>query len=199
MRIRILMLALAAVAAIGLAQDKGTPAAKQQPAASPMSIPQVSEMARLEKAFAGRWSLDEKFEPMPGMPGMEKGGTGKGRETIKRGPNGNSLVADLTSTSTMGPFTGHGLMWWDGKAYHSIWCDSGTPWCDDSMKGSWVGNDLVFEGDSPLPAEMGGGVMHMVQKFSDIKPNSFTFTIDGGMQGTPSAHMMTIKYTRVGK
>lgn len=198
MRMRRLILALVAVAAIGLAQDKAKPAdkAKQQPAGNPMSIPQVAEMARLEKAFAGAWSLDEKFEP---MPGMDKGGTGKGRETIKRGPNGNSLVADLTSGSTMGPFTGHGLMWWDGKAYHSIWCDSGTPWCDDSMKGKWVGNDLVFEGDSPLPAEMGGGVMHMVQKFSDIKPGSFTFTIDGGMKGKPAARMMTIKYTRVGR
>jgi hypothetical protein len=200
---RLLITTLIAVAAFGLAQDKAKPAAKsqqqQQAAPNPMNVPQVPEMARLEKTFAGSWSLDEKFEAMPGMPGMDQGGTGKGRETIKRGPNGNSLVADLTSTSTMGPFTGHGLMWWDGKAYRSIWCDSGTPWCDESMKGKWVGNDLVFEGDSPLPKEMGGGVMHMVQKFSDIKPGSFTFTIDGGPKGKPMAHMMTIKYARVGK
>ena len=67
------------------------------------------------------------------------------------------------------------------------------------MKGKWVGNDLVFEGDVALPKEMGGGVMHNVEKFADIKPGAFTLTFDGGPKGKPSAHMMTLKYTRTGK
>jgi hypothetical protein len=206
MRMRMLSVLLIAGLSLALAQEKMDHAKMEtgkkdsKPAASPMSVPQIEEMAKLEKAFAGTWSLDEKFEPMPGMPGMDKGGTGKGTEVIKRGPNGNSLVSDLKSTSTMGPFTGHGLMWWDAKAggYRMVWCDSATPMCDAGMLGKWQGNDLVVEGDSEMPPEQGGGKMHMVQKFTEITPNSFTFTIDSSMNGGPMTHMMTIKYKRVG-
>lgn len=202
MRSRMILLLLLAALAVAVAQDKSKTSAQkpEQAAPSPMSVPQVPEMAKLEKALAGSWTLDVKFERMPGMPGMDQGGTGKGRETIHRGPGGNSLVADLTSTSTMGPFTGHGVMWWDAKAnaYRSLWCDSGTPWCDISMTGKFEGEDIVFEGDAPMPPEQGGGTMHMVQRFSQVKPGSFTFTIDGVMNGQ-TMHMMTIKYTRRGK
>jgi len=196
MRRTVLLLALAGAVALGVAQEKK--AGKAEAPANPMNVPQIPEMARLEKALAGKWTFTMTFQPMPGVPGMEKGGKGRGRETVKRGPNGNSLIADMTSTSSMGPFSGHGLIWWDARtgAYKSVWCDTGTAWCDDSMTGRWVGDELVFEGDSPMPAEMGGGTMHMIQKYKDITPTSFTFTIDGAMGKAPVQPMMSIQYKR---
>ena len=208
MRMRMLALLLIAAVAVAGAQEKKTtkdmkgskdmkPAKDMKSAKYPdMNAPQSEQMKKLEKTLAGTWSLDEKFEPMMGMPG----GAGKGTETVKRGPGGNSLHSDLKSTGAMGPFTGHGLMWYDAKAggYRSIWCDTMTPTgCDDSTIGKWQGNDLVFEGDSEMPPEMGGGKMHMVQKFTAITPNSFTFSMDGTMNGQ-NMHMMTIKYKKAG-
>src|SRR4051812_12939771 len=174
MRMRILVLVLIAAVAVAVAQTKAKAgsAKAQKPAASAMTVPQGEEMKRLEKALAGNWTLDEKFDPMPGVPGMDKGGVGKGKETIKRGPGGHSLVQELNSSSSMGPFQGHGVTWWDARvnAYRSVWCDSSAAWCDTSMTGKFEGEDLVFEGDSDMPAEMGGGKMHMVQRFAGIKP-----------------------------
>jgi hypothetical protein len=197
----LVLLLIAAVTAVSAQEKKTTkemkPAKDMKSDKHPeMNAPQSEQMKKLEKALAGTWALDETFEPMMGMPG----GKGKGTEVTKRGPGGNSLVSDLKSTGAMGPFSGHGLTWYDAKAggYRSIWCDTMTPTgCDDSGVGKWQGNDLVFEGDSVMPPEMGGGKMHMVQKFSDITPNSFTFSIDGSMNGQ-NMHMMTIKYKRGG-
>lgn len=198
MRIRMLaLLLLVAVAGASalMSQEKKAAKPAENKAASMMNVPQSAEMKKLEKMLVGSWTLDGTFEPMMGMPG----GKGKGTEVAKRGPGGHSIHSDLKSTGPMGPFTGHGLMWYDAKAsaYHSIWCDSSTPACDTSTLGNWQGNDLVFEGDSEMPPEMGGGKMHMVQKFSDITPNSFTFSMDGTMNGQ-NMHMMTLKYKRAG-
>jgi len=197
------LLLIAAVAVAGAQDKKATkdmkPAKDMKAAKKPlmdMNAPQSEQMKKLEKMLVGAWNLDETFESMMGMPG----GKGKGTEVAKRGPGGNSLHSDLKSTGPMGSFTGHGLMWYDAKAggYRSIWCDTMTPTgCDDSTIGKWQGDDLVFEGDSDMPPEMGGGKMHMVQKFTNITPNSFTFSMDGAMNGQ-NMHMMTIKYKRAG-
>jgi hypothetical protein len=195
------LLLIAVIAAAGAQEKKTTKdmkPAKDMKAGKPpdMNAPQSAEMKKLEKMLAGTWSLDETFESMMGMPG----GKGKGTETVRRGPGGNSLSSDLKSSGPMGPFTGHGLMWYDAKAggYRSIWCDTMTPTgCEDSGVGKWQGNDLVFESDSDIPSQMGGGKMHMVQKFSDLMPNSFTFSMDGTMNGQ-NMHMMTIKYKKAG-
>jgi len=202
MRMRMLALLLAAAVAVAGAQEKKTTkdmkGSKDMKAGKmpDMNAPQSAEMKKLEKMLAGSWMLDETFEAMMGMPG----GKGKGTETVKRGPGGNSLVGDVKASSAMGPFAGHALMWYDAKAggYRSIWCDTMSPnGCDDSGVGKWQGNDLVFESDSDIPAQMGGGKMHMVQKFSDVTANSFTFSMDGTMNGK-NVHMMTIKYKRAG-
>ena len=202
MRMRMLVLLLIAAVVAAGAQEKKTakdmkPAKGMKADKHPsMNAPQSEQMQKLEKILAGTWSLDEQFEPMEGMPG----GKGKGTEVVKRGPGGNSLVSDLKSTSAMGSFTGHGLMWYDAKAggYRSIWCDTMTAkGCEDSGIGKWQGDKLVFEFDSEMPPEMGGGSIHMVETFSDVTPKSFTFAMDGTMNGH-NMHMMTIKYKKVG-
>ena len=46
--------------------------------------------------------------------------------------------------------------------------------------------------------EMMGQKMAMKESWTDITPNSFTFTMEGGPPGGEMKRMMTIKYTRTG-
>jgi hypothetical protein len=198
MRMALLVMMFAALAVAGAQEKKAATNAK--PAGMPKAK-QSAEMAKAEKMFAGNWVLDEKFEAMPEM-GMPQAATGKGMETTKRGPGGNSLISDMKSTSSQGPFTGHGVMWYDPMAggYQATWCDSDSPMgCMLNGTGKWQGNDLVFEFDAPMPPEMGGGKMHMRESYTDIKSDSFTFSIATGPNASQMKPMMTIKYKRAGK
>ncbi len=162
--------------------------------AMPMAKPSP-EMEKLGKMLVGTWSTSEKHEPSPWAP---KGATGKGMAVIKKGPGGLSLVEDYKSSSGMGAFAGHGVVWWDAKAggYKSVWCDSMTPVGCEPAKGvaKWEGNSLVGTDES----EMMGQKMAMKETWSDITPDSFTFAMDGGPPGGAMKRMMTIKYTRAG-
>ena len=210
MRMRILvLLVIAAMSAAsaqdkdkkmsGMGHDKDMKASKDMKGGKMpmMASKQSPEMAKLEKMLAGTWSIDVKSEPMMGMPAD----TGKGTDVVKRGPGGNSLTSDVRSTSAMGPFTGHGVYWYDATAggYKAVWCDTETPsGCALNGIGKWQGDDLVFEFDSAMPPNMGGGKMHMKETFSDVKPASFTFSIDGGPSADKMQHMMTIRYKKAG-
>jgi len=161
-----------------------------------MAMPKPSpEMQKLSKMVVGTWSTAEKHEPSPWAP---KGATAKGTAVFKNGPGGLSVVQDYKSSSAMGSFVGHGVLWWDAKAggYKGVWCDSMTPVGCEPGKGAakWDGNNLVGTDET----EMMGQTMAMKQTWSDITPNSFTFTIDGGPPGGEMKRMMTIKYTRAG-
>jgi len=197
-----LMLGLCVVAA---AQDKpkasgkdtGKPTEKKAEGLMSMSMSKPSpEMQKLSKTFVGTWSSSEKHEPSPWAP---KGATGKGTAVFKSGPGGLSLVQDYKSSSTMmGAFAGHGVMWWDAKAggFKGVWCDSMTPAGCEVSKGvaKWDGNNMVGSDES----EMMGQKFAMKETWSDITPTSFTFTVDGGPPGGEMKRMMTIKYTRAG-
>ncbi len=161
-----------------------------------MAMPKPSpEMQKLSKMVVGTWNTAEKHEPSPWAP---KGATGKGTAVFKNGPGGLSVVQDYKSSSAMGSFAGHGVLWWDAKAggYKGVWCDSMTPVGCEPGKGAakWDGNNLVGTDET----EMMGQTIAMKQTWSDITPNSFTFTIDGGPPGGEMKRMMTIKYTRAG-
>jgi hypothetical protein len=186
---------------LGLAwaqEKKAAPAAKK--AAMPdMTAKQSPEMAKLTKMLVGSWVADEKFEAMPEMGPEAQSGTGKGTEMIKAGPAGNSLVADFKARSTMGPFSGHGVIWWDAKAgvYRSLWCDSESPGgCDATATGRWEGNDLVFTANAEMPGPKGMMKLKMRQVYSEMKPASFTFYIDGSVNGGAMKRMITIKYKK---
>jgi Protein of unknown function (DUF1579) len=160
--------------------------------AMPMTKPSP-EMQKLSKMMVGTWSTTEKMEPAPWAP---KGSTGKGIAVFKNGPGGLSLVQDYKSSGSMGSFTGHGVMWWDPKAggFKSIWCDSGTP------SGCGVSTGLAkFEGDNLVGTDeedMMGQKVAMKNTWTDVTPNSFTFSTDGGPPGGEMKHVMTIKYAR---
>ena len=194
-----LMLGLAIVAA---AQDKpkSSGRAMSKPAdkkaeGGQMSMPMAKpspEMQKLSKMVVGTWSAAEKHEPSPWAP---KGATGKGTAVFKNGPGGLSLVQDYKSSSSMGSFSGHGIMWWDAQAggFKGVWCDPGGCTVHKGLS-KWEGDNLVGSDEM----DMMGQKMAVKEGWSNITANSFTFIMDGGPPGGEMKRMMTIKYTRVG-
>ena len=210
MRKLAILLVAAALCCAAVAQEKAAakkPGTAQKPAAKKtghegheaggMPMPKPSpEMEKLSKMLVGTWTSSETHEPSPWMP---KGGTGKGAATFKNGPGGLSVVEDYHPSGTMGGhFYGHGVFWWDAKAggYGGVWCDNTAPeGCGVGRNlAKWQGNDLVSSGEE----EMMGQKMMMKEAYTDITPNSFTFSMYGGPLGSEPKKMMTIKYTRAG-
>jgi hypothetical protein len=94
----------------------------------------------------------------------------------------------------MGPFSGHGVFWYDqrAQAYHSFWCDSMNG-CENFFgSGKWDGDKLVFEGQS----EMHGKKLSLRDTVADIKPDSFSWTEEVSTDGGPMKKVMSIQYTR---
>ena len=200
MRISCFLVILGLSLGLAWAQEKKEPAkAAKMPAMPDMTAKQSPEMAKLVKMFAGTWAADEKFEAVPEMGPEAQAGTGKGTEVVRAGPAGNSLIADFKSRSSMGPFSGHGVIWWDAKAgvYRSLWCDSEGPGgCDAGATGKWEGNDLVFTSNVEMPGPKGKMTMKMRQVYSEVKPASFTFYIDSSINSGAMKRMMTLKYKK---
>lgn len=183
------------------AQEKKAPPAAAKKAAPPdMTAKQSPEMAKLAKMFVGTWAVDKKFEAEI-WPGGQAG-TVKGTDVIKAGPAGNSLIADFKSRSSMEAFTGHRVTWWDDKAgvYRSLWCHSGGgPFgCDAGATGKWEGNDLVFTANFEMMTPWGNGKMSMREVYSEVKPASFTFSIDSSINGGAMKRIMTAQYSKSG-
>ena len=164
------------------------PAAPEVPSAK-----QSEEMKKMTDTFAGQWKTTATIEKSDFFP---LAGTATGRSDFRSGPAGNSLVERARSHGAMGLFAGLGLLWWDAKAaaYHGMWCDSLAPdGCDPMGAGQWSGNSLVFTSE----ADMGQNKLQLRETYSNITTDSFTFTMEAGMDGAPLAKVMTIQYDRV--
>ena len=194
------MLALGALALFtvsAMAQDKpaakaAKPADKKAPAAQGGGMPPMpkpsADMQKMIKAFGGKWNVVVKTEAAMGMPASES----KGDASFSRGPGGLSLIEEFRSQGGMGNFRGHGVVYWDEKAksFTGIWCDSMTPsGCSNGGSSKWDGDKVV--GTMEMPDEK-GQMAKFSLAYTDIKPDSFTFTMNSP-DGKP---MMTINYTR---
>lgn len=206
---RLIAMLIGALVCTGLAPaqdqkpaDTKEPTAKQEKAAkgsekksemAGMPMPKPSpEMEKLAKMIVGTWATNEKFEVSDMMP---KGGTGKGTAHIRKGPGGLSIVEDYRSRNAGGAFAGHGVFWWDDKAqgYKTVWCDNTTAGCQVSNGlGKWEGANLVFTDEQ----EMMGKKMAMKEVLAASGENSFSLTMDSGMDGAELKRFMTIKYTK---
>jgi Protein of unknown function (DUF1579) len=157
------------------------------------SAKQSAEMKKVIESLAGMWKTTTTVEPGGFMP---QGGTATGRADIRSGPAGNALVERFRShEGPFGNFVGQGTIWWDPNAsgYRALWCDTLSPsGCDLMGVGQWDGNNLVFKGES----QMEGKKMHTRETYSDITPDSFTFTMEMAVEGSPMQKAMTIKYER---
>ncbi len=191
----VLMLLLAGLA---LAQEKP----KEQPAAGAQAgppMPQIQpapEMQKYIKMFSGRWKTKETYEKNPMLP---TGGNGEGEAMSHPGPGGLSLMDHYRSKGgPMGPFEGAGATWFDPKdgMYHSFWCDSMTPTgCQLLGTGKWEGENLVFVSES----EMNGQKFTNKMIISDIKPDSYKWTLLMGPSGGELKPFMSMEYTKVGE
>jgi hypothetical protein len=148
-------------------------------------------MERLLKQLVGRWVTEEKHEPSAMLP---NGGTGKGQEGIRPGPGKLSLIGEYTSQGPMGEFTGIGIIQWSPgeRIYRLHWFDNTAP-STTVMTGKWQGDDLFFTGTDT----MNGKTVHARHAFTELKPDSFTYTIDVGPAANQLKRAVTIKYTRV--
>lgn len=176
-----------------LAQDADDKKPSGGAAQGGMMTKPAAEMQKLIKTFSGTWNTAETFEKSEMAP---EGGSGHGTSTFKAGPGGLSMIQDYKSHSKMGTFAGHGVTWWDADAqgYKSVWCDSMSNKCQVANgMAKWEGDDLVFNDEQ----EMNGKKEQTKMVDTDIKPGSFTMTMDGGSEGTMK-RVMTIKYTKAG-
>ncbi len=185
----VLLLALAVAA-----QEKAAPKAKPKAAPAGMTMPKPApEMQKLLKTFVGSWTVAEKHEPGPFLP---KGGEGKGEARFFPGPGGRSLIENYHSQNPMGRFSGHGVIWWDPKAgaYTGVWCDNSTPTgCEVGGATKWEGDNMMV---GTMDTEMMGKKTHIKGTYTNITPDSFTYTMELSQDGGPMKKVMTVDYTR---
>jgi hypothetical protein len=173
-----------------VAQQKPVPQVK---AALPWVAAEAPEVQRLALALSGKWRTTEKFEA---NEFLKNGANGSGVFSIRKGPGGNSLTLDYSSTSSMGPYSSTRIIYWDGRSglYRAFYCDSLQPvGCSEAGTGKWEDKDLVFESTTDGP----NGPMQMKQRFSQISSGGFTFSLDVVNQGK-SKRSLTILARRSG-
>jgi hypothetical protein len=156
------------------------------------AAPPSAEIQKVIKLFAGSWTVEEKYEASEFMP---MAGTATGTDAAKAGPGGYSLLRDYRSKGAMGPYSGHGIIYWapGEKAYKYIWCDSmSADGCEVGASGKFEGDDLVFTASG----EFMGKKYKMKLGYNDIKPDSYTFYIDQAFEGGPMKRTFTSHFTR---
>ena len=165
-----------------------------RPSALPagMQMPQPApEMEKITRSLVGNWVVQEKVFPGEMAP---NGASGKGSESIKKGPGGFSLLMDYQG-SALGPFTGHGVTTWSPakKKYETAWVDSMTPGGVFTMTGEWQGDKLVFTGtDSSM-----GTPMQTRHTYSNFTPTTFTYTMEMGPSAEKLQKVMEMQYRRI--
>jgi hypothetical protein len=151
-----------------------------------MNIPQPApEMKKLAKLLVGTWNIAENVLPGQMAP---NGAKGKATEVIRIGPGSTSIVMDYRG-SAMGNFTGHGILSWspEKKHYQSVWVDSMLPGGIMAMAGNWEGENLVFTGNDGMENR---------HTYSNIKPDSFTYTLEMGPDKDKLEKVLVLEYKR---
>jgi hypothetical protein len=187
----ITVLAAGLLCLAAIAQDKSASKKKAMPptGAAGMAMPKPAPEMKELRDLVGTWSTDEKFEPSPFMP---SGGTATGTNTVRLGPGGFSVLMEQRSKSSMGPFSGHGVLTWDPneKAYKTVWADSMTPGVVMST-GHKEADAIVYNGEAMVM----GKKMSVKDVISDRTPTSYTLTSYMN-DGSGEKLMMTIKFTK---
>jgi hypothetical protein len=159
-----------------------------------MEMPKPSAEAQKLYSMVGTWSATVKTEPGP----WGKGGTDKGSMTVTKAPGGFGVEQNFKANGSMGPFTGHGTLWWDKTAqqYKGLWCDS---------MGGCMTSTSKMEGDKKWTVEMQEAEMNGKKVHSTINGsmsddnNSMREEFMQSFEGSPATKTMTIDYKRTGK
>ena len=161
-------------------------------------------LASLAKAFAGRWSFTEQFEPMAQTPdaiSTPVAASGHGEQVYRLGPGGFTFMEEEHNVSPQGDVYIVGYMWWDAaqKRLAGMECNSQWPeGCDlksalSLVSLSWDGKTFVVDFRSSKDASK----LAWHEVFSDITPTSF---LQEGFVGQPDGSLkkwVTIHATRI--
>jgi hypothetical protein len=150
------------------------------------------EMARLFKAFGGRWSTTEGMERGDMFP---HGGSRSGQVVFRLTDGGNVLVEEGSSDGPAGKLHIFIIFWWDQSAatYRLLTCFDGPNPCKIRGTGHWQGDTFVND----YEAEQARGIRQKARdSFQDITENSFTLVAgplrsDGKVQA-----IITTRYVR---
>lgn len=190
------VLAFSVSAAFGQSSKEKKPTGgkpeSNEPSAGTMTK-NMAELERFSKMVLGTWHVEESHEASD----MGPAGKSSGTAVFRKGPGGMSVIENMNMAGTDGKFDGMGIFWWDPKdqSYRGVWCDSMTPTCDPNTVARWEGDKLVANTWFEMPD---GKKMYMRDEYTDITPNSMTFTVSSGTDQNSLKPMMTLKYTRKG-
>jgi hypothetical protein len=113
-------------------------------------MPKPTEQHRKLQALAGTWTGEETMFPSPWDP---KGGKATSRVVSRMEVDGFFLINDYVQERGGHPtYRGHGVFGWDGKqkCYTMHWFDAMCAPGAEPAKGTWEGNQLVFQQQSPM-------------------------------------------------
>ena len=146
------------------------------------------EMQRLQP-MVGDWDCEETYHA-GGF--VEATARATGRDLIRIGPGGHSLVAEYASDGDIGEYRAHDIITWsaDESAYRMLFVDSFAPGVQD-QRGEIDGNTVTFSHRTDLG--FGPGVFRRTYTLApDRQDLVVDFTPDGGV---PKA-LVTIVKTR---
>jgi hypothetical protein len=160
------------------------------PPPSEGALPPAPEMQRLAALLAGTWDMTLTYAPGPLAP---DGGRGTGQETGRPGPGGLSLFIETTAGGPAGRYEAGGIIEWSATehVYKLHWVSS-LSHVGSYFDGTWVGEDLVFNGTENLMGQAFAS-RHAITK---IRADAFLYTVDIGAKHDQLKRTITIEYTK---
>lgn len=151
------------------------------------------EIQKVIDLLDGRWNLEITYEKNDYNP---EGGTATGSETSRPGPGGFSLIFQTDSGDegkASEEFAALGIIEWSPaeNVYSLHWLNSLSP-TSAFFKGSWEGDNLVFNGRESLM----GPELASRHSLTEIQSDNFVYTIDMGPSPDKLQRVITIKYTK---
>ncbi|MFQ5504121.1 MAG: DUF1579 family protein [Planctomycetota bacterium] len=147
----------------------------------------TAEHRRLE-ALVGSWSGEETMHP---SPWDSKGGTAKGRIETRVGLDGFVVISDYVQerNGTIS-FRGHAVYSWDAGelCYLMYWFDSMSGAPRGPARGTWEGDTLLFEDQSPMGRSR--------YRYCFDEADSYGFAIEHRQDGENWMTFMDARYQR---
>lgn len=156
-----------------------------------MPKPVIGPELHLVLDLVGNWASTEAWEK---VEDVSPGGMGTGKQIVRLGPGGLSIVMDYESMT--GPFPdyrGHGILSWehDEKIYRMAWAQNVTP-------GISIEVGRVEDGNLVTSYEITEhGQKYIVRNvYSDRKPDSYTLTTYYVDRQGKQTKNLTLKFRR---
>ena len=175
------------------AKDKpGTPAGMSaDELAAMMKAGTPGPEQKAMEAMVGKWSVASEWMMAPGAPAEKSSGTAE----FKMIMGGRYQVEEMSSTSSMGPMHGMGILAFNNATgkYEHVWLDdmsTGMMFATGDSKG----DTLEYKGDFFDPAKKAMcSTRFLVHKTSDTERDMEMYC---SYSGQPEFKCMTLKYTK---